>query len=430
MNDGICDCCDGSDEYVSNTNCVDTCSELGREARLRARRLAELRAAGARLRAQAARDGTRLRSDLHERLTQLDAQRAEADRLRQESQQMKDDAEILENAALQQYRDAEDAERRQREAEEAEASRNEAEETFRKFDSNNNGVVDVSELQTRVAFDKDRNGEVSVEEATFFLAENTELPLAEFVELAWPLIKPYLMIGEGVFKPPPPPPTPESESISDSETDEDDNSEPEETEEDEGDDEELPEAEEEAPEEHAEEHHETTPQYDEETQRLVDTANDARNHFSHAEKAVRDLDSEIEKLKGMLDKDYGPQEEFATLAGQCLEYNDREYVYKLCSFEKASQHPKSGGGDTSLGTWGDWVGNSDDKYGAMLYSNGVSCWNGPDRSTRVNIQCGLENRIVSVAEPNRCEYVFELETPAACIDHDTEGVEAKPHDEL
>lgn len=374
-----------------------------------------------------------MRADLHERLTQLDAQRAEADRLRQESQQMKDDAELWENSALQQYRDAEDAERRKREAEEAESSRKEAEETFHKYDSNSDGFVDISELQTRSLFDKDRNGEVSIEEATFFLAENNQLPLEDFVERAWPLIKPYLMIGENVFRPPA---TPELDDMHQAEAEEDseDHSEHHEDEgnEEESEDEELNENEEETTEEQesGEEHTQPTPQYDEETQRLVNTATDARNHFAQAEKAVRDLDSEIEKVKGMLDKDYGPQEEFATLAGQCLEYNDREYIYKLCPFEKATQQPKNGGGDTNLGTWSEWVGG-EDKYSAMMYSNGISCWNGPDRSTRVNINCGLENRITSVSEPNRCEYVFELETPAACIDNEIEASNGRSsHDEL
>ena len=34
----------------------------------------------------------------------------------------------------------------------------------------------------------------------------------------------------------------------------------------------------------------------------------------------------------------------------------------------------------------------------MVYSNGDQCWNGPDRIVYVAIECGLENKIVKVAE--------------------------------
>ena len=47
------------------------------------------------------------------------------------------------------------------------------------------------------------------------------------------------------------------------------------------------------------------------------------------------------------------------------------------------------------------------------------------RSTKVNIRCGAENKLVSAAEPNRCEYEFMFETPAVC-----EPLPPLNHDEL
>ena len=47
------------------------------------------------------------------------------------------------------------------------------------------------------------------------------------------------------------------------------------------------------------------------------------------------------------------------------------------------------------------------------------------RSTKVNIRCGSENKLVSAAEPNRCEYEFMFETPAVC-----EPLPPLNHDEL
>ena len=47
--------------------------------------------------------------------------------------------------------------------------------------------------------------------------------------------------------------------------------------------------------------------------------------------------------------DLGDEKEFFPLKDNCYEYTDREYTYKLCPFEKATQRSKSGGSETSLG---------------------------------------------------------------------------------
>lgn len=85
--------------------------------------------------------------------------------------------------------------------------------------------------------------------------------------------------------------------------------------------------------------------------------------------------------------------------------------------------------ETRLGVWSSWVGPDENKYSIMLYDRGQSCWNGPQRSTHVRISCGSENKLTAVSEPNRCEYLFEFTTPAACKEAESDANDDL-HDEL
>ena len=64
----------------------------------------------------------------------------------------------------------------------------------------------------------------------------------------------------------------------------------------------------------------------------------------------------------------------------------------------------------SLGKWSKW---SDDGK-VMHFTGGQSCWQGPARSARVTMTCGAQNRIFSADEPEVCNHVLEMESPAAC----------------
>lgn len=87
-------------------------------------------------------------------------------------------------------------------------------------------------------------------------------------------------------------------------------------------------------------------EYDDDTKLLIEQANGARNLFLESDRELREIKSEITKIEQLLEKDYGVEEEFATLHGECFNFDDREYVYKVCPFDRAVQQPKSGGSET------------------------------------------------------------------------------------
>lgn len=448
VNDGICDCCDASDEYASRASCFNTCSELGKEDRIREKQRAEMAKMGNQLRTEMSQRGKAIKEEQRVRFVELEKSKTEAEALRKEKATIKDDAEALESAALKVYRDREEQLHKSKQDAEAMGNREEAEDIFRKYDSNQNGLLEVVELQTRIVFDRNRDGAVTVEEARFFLDDHEQVDFETFVTLCWPRVKPFLMLDSGLFKPPNDVEELErddreagqyetEEAELQNEHDDDgydlDGSEPtqhyqeeegaadqeEEEEEDEGmDDQEVGEGQ-------VEKAQEPKVQYDPETEELIRRANEARNQHSEADRHVREIDQEMRNIEDLLNKDFGKDEEFAPLNGECINFEDREYVYKLCLFDKAIQQPKGGGAETRLGTWDKWANND---YTAMRYANGATCWNGPARSAMVHLECGLDTRVTAVSEPNRCEYEYRVQTPAACSVDDPNR--DHQHDEL
>lgn len=53
-------------------------------------------------------------------------------------------------------------------------------------------------------------------------------------------------------------------------------------------------------------------------------------------------------------------------------------------------------------------------YLQQAYTHGTKCWNGPERSVHVSFECGADNEILEVTEPEKCEYKYRMRTPAVC----------------
>ena len=142
--------------------------------------------------------GKQIKNELQAKLSKLRVDHEEAELIKKEKEVLKKQAEERENAALEKYKPPEPEQQPEEDNEEDEEERqNEAEEYFKLLDSDSSGTVTIAELQTRVTFDKNRDGAVSEEEALFFLNNQQELTMQEFIDVAWSNIKPFLMRERG-----------------------------------------------------------------------------------------------------------------------------------------------------------------------------------------------------------------------------------------
>jgi hypothetical protein len=69
-----------------------------------------------------------------------------------------------------------------------------------------------------------------------------------------------------------------------------------------------------------------------------------------------------------------------------------------------------------ISTWTAW--KPEDNYRSMRFENGQSCWNGPQRSLTLTLQCGGgETQVLSVDEPGKCVYhaVVRYDFLAVCL---------------
>ncbi|XP_022153801.1 glucosidase 2 subunit beta isoform X2 [Momordica charantia] len=164
-----------------------------------------------------------------------------------------------------------------------------------------------------------------------------------------------------------------------------------------------------------------------------DAAN-VRKEFDESSAKLSKIQSRISSLSQKLKNDFGSEKEFYSFYDQCFESKQNKYVYKICPYKQASQ--VEGHSTTRLGRWDKF----EDSYRVMIFSSGDTCWNGPDRSLKVKLRCGLKNDITDVDEPSRCEYMALLSTPAACVEEKLQELknkldmlnkeEAEKHDEL
>ncbi|XP_041475041.1 glucosidase 2 subunit beta-like [Lytechinus variegatus] len=469
VNDGICDCCDASDEYEGPGagKCINNCKELGKRDLEERRQQMVLFNQGFDIRQQYIKDGLAKKTEREEELKKLQTEKEEAQKIVDEKRKVRDEAEGPETEAKDKHKAAWEAEVAAKKAAE---EKQRALQAFKELDIDSDGRIVFHELTNRLEFDTDASGHINEEEAKAVLGGANVVEENAFVDQLWNDVKEKFKFAheveaelaqkqqEGQEQLEEPAAFEKNDFEDDDDFDDDIEDEWAEDEEDEDiyeeeDDEDdfdddLTDDERDAMRQRrldrmdrltkrkqemkdSKTSDDQMPDYDEATQALITAADQARNEFEEAEKTLKNIERSVGDIEKQLKVDLGPDQAFQALQGQCYEYTDREYTYKLCPFEKSSQRSKNGGSETSLGLWNQWEGPADNKYSVMMYTRGQKCWNGPDRSTRVNLKCGVENSVTSASEPDRCVYQFEFTTPALCTyKYDLSTGETDTHDEL
>ncbi|XP_014276049.1 glucosidase 2 subunit beta [Halyomorpha halys] len=381
VNDGFCDCCDASDEYLTG-KCVYHCDIIGSKANQLKETKNQIFILGNRLRLQLLATGNRMKVERELAMIKLENKRLKHLKVLEEKEYQKD---VLDKQKVEQLQSKSTKSMQEQKEEEENKV---VDGIFSAVDANHDGILELAEIKKRPIFDEDKDGTVSKEEIEYFFGFNGNVTRSIFYETAWPKLKQLYLFDKLDFLR-----SNRANNNYDRESDTERNDEI------------------------------TEEKYDASTKEIIQKSKEAYLHYKTAKEILEGIEQEIASLKNVLSMDYGPENEFAVWEGECFKYFDQSFHYKICPFDKVLQSHRADGPETILGNWAGWL---DKEYKTMLYDGGEFCWKDYRRTVKVVISCGIANEVVRVSEPTKCEYIFEMLSPAACNILDTCFI----HDEL
>lgn len=136
----------------------------------------------------------------------------------------------------------------------------------------------------------------------------------------------------------------------------------------------------------------------------LDTSHNTRPINEYDEQNANSLKNEIDNIVADLSKDYGENDILRAVQSQWVSKRLGGYSYNIGFLDSIYQD------SILIGRYSKHDGNR------LIYEQGAKCWNGPRRSGVIEMTCGQSNELISVSEPEKCEYYLEMTSPIACLD--------------
>ena len=139
---------------------------------------------------------------------------------------------------------------------------------------------------------------------------------------------------------------------------------------------------------------------------------------------IKDTEIEINTLTHMLkdydkmnQKDFGPNEILYEFWNKCYDYNNTEYSYSICPFEDVKQNS-----NVILGRYSKYIIEKDSKNIeklSLLFAQGDRCMSIPSRRPRVfqlYIECSSldGHKIIDISEVDKCKYIGTMQSSIGC----------------
>lgn len=148
------------------------------------------------------------------------------------------------------------------------------------------------------------------------------------------------------------------------------------------------------------------------------TAQEIQKSIDSHNKEIVKIDSDLENSESR----YGLEDIFRAYDGRCFVEKIGDYDYEYC-FTGSLTQISSNGQRVSIGTR-DKIEVLEDEQSVggysyrVYYEKGAKCWNGPVRKAIAVVQCGDVEQLVSVSEPEKCEYHLVVRSPVGCFSED------------
>lgn len=117
---------------------------------------------------------------------------------------------------------------------------------------------------------------------------------------------------------------------------------------------------------------------------------------------IKNIEQKITAIKANLNSDFGPDDILRAYELRAITKKLGGYNYVINLLGSIVQ------GDVLIGNF--------KKYedGKIYFDRGAKCWNGPHRSAIVEFECGDALDLISVSEPEKCQYNFLVKGEAWC----------------